>query len=157
MIFRVDRIDASTIGNLLLWGSAGCCIVTLPHYNDLRNTTDITCKYVKMMMMITFIYIYIYSYTCISKIDHLKGMMMIFRSWPIGELIFIENPGLELLSVQWLPSSGQHIVMLTSDNCLRLFDILNKQLRPLVTVTISVDFSKHRFIFTHPMVFFLIN
>lgn len=57
-----------------------------------------------------------------------------FRSWGIGELLLMQTAGLEVLGLQWVPDSASEVVMLTSDNCVRLFDISKKHMNALTTV-----------------------
>ncbi|OQR79385.1 hypothetical protein BIW11_05771, partial [Tropilaelaps mercedesae] len=55
------------------------------------------------------------------------------KSWGVGELLLMQTPGLELLGLNWLPNSATEVVMLTNDNCLRLFDVSKKHMNAIIT------------------------
>ncbi|XP_022647132.1 nuclear pore complex protein Nup88-like [Varroa jacobsoni] len=70
------------------------------------------------------------------------------KSWGIGELLLMQTAGLEVLGLQWVPDSASEVVMLTSDNCLRLFDISKKHMNALTTVQVirrSLSLSRMNF------------
>ncbi|XP_003746743.1 nuclear pore complex protein Nup88 [Galendromus occidentalis] len=56
------------------------------------------------------------------------------KTFPIGEIILIQIAGLEVLAAKWLPDSVNEVVLLTNDNCLRLFDITSRVTHALKAV-----------------------
>ena len=57
------------------------------------------------------------------------------KTHPIGEILLIQIQGLEVVAAKWLPDSVNRVVLLTNDNCLRLFDITSRLTHPLTTVS----------------------
>ncbi|KAI2804891.1 Nuclear pore complex protein [Blomia tropicalis] len=64
---------------------------------------------------------------------------LIVRSTSIGERMFICNKNLRLLCLRWHPVSQKYILLLTNDDCLRLFDIEN-EFEPIKSINLL---SKH--------------
>ncbi|PXF50074.1 Nuclear pore complex protein NUP88 [Gracilariopsis chorda] len=49
------------------------------------------------------------------------------RSYPVAEALFRDRPALSVLHAQWLPSAPAFLVLLTSDCCLRVFDVVSPE------------------------------
>lgn len=49
------------------------------------------------------------------------------RSYPVADTLFSDRPALSVLHAQWLPSAPAFLVLLTSDCCLRVFDVVSPE------------------------------
>ncbi|XP_023244766.1 nuclear pore complex protein Nup88-like [Centruroides sculpturatus] len=67
------------------------------------------------------------------------GKEIIFcRSWNIAEIFFVSNSKVNVSSVVWHPGSESdcHLTILSSDNCLRIYDVTNPQI-PFQVIALS--------------------
>ncbi|KAJ8044244.1 Nuclear pore complex protein Nup88 [Holothuria leucospilota] len=96
--FKVEHISFNTTGQqVLLWGKQGASVLFLPHRQGKHGS-----------------------------FQGGKGRINC-RTIPVAERFFSTNPSVHLLQASWHPGSdsASHVVFLTSDNIIRIYDTSN--------------------------------
>ncbi|XP_027196311.2 DNA polymerase delta interacting protein 2 isoform X1 [Dermatophagoides pteronyssinus] len=129
--FQINEICLNPQENYLaIYGKNGCMIVELPrNWSYCRTATTTTTT----------------SETLIDKVDPKQKQQqttskLLIRSFSLAERMFLTNRNLKLECLRWHPISKRHLIILTNDNRLRLFDIFNEY-EPIKTVHLGNDYN----------------
>lgn len=135
--FTVNWICSNPMENYMaIYGTGGCMIVELPKNWSLSRCRTVAPKTI-MSTAAT-------SITVDSDQQQQRHRQetskLLIRSFSLAERMFLTNRNLKLQCLRWHPISKRHLIILTNDNRLRLFDVFN-EFEPIKTVDLGNDYN----------------